>query len=149
MINNYYSKNQNSNLHATSEIVDHGITRKRLVAHSSTIACIKILCQTYTTFNIQRNLTHCRTLPSKHYQRKKKLQYNIGDEDNALQNIKTAQVHKFYVNHDHKPREFHVLQYVFLGVRKDSQTLKMGPWAKLSTRYCGPYTITKQIGLNS
>ena len=61
MIRSYYSKNLTSNLHATSELVDHGITRKRLVAHSSTIACIKILCQTYTTFNIQKNITPHRT----------------------------------------------------------------------------------------
>ena len=48
-----------------------------------------------------------------------------------------------------KPTEFNDGQHVFLGVLKDSESLKMGSCVKLVPRYCETYTITKHIWPNA
>ena len=43
-------------------------------------------------------------------------------------------------------REFSVGDHVYLRVREKKSSLKLGSYAKLSRRYCGPFEVLKRIG---
>ena len=43
-------------------------------------------------------------------------------------------------------REFSVGDHVYLRVRARKSSLKLGSWAKLSPRYCGPFEVLERIG---
>ena len=44
-------------------------------------------------------------------------------------------------------REFSVEDHVYLRVREEKSSLKLGSCAKLSPRYCGPFEVLERIGL--
>ena len=46
-------------------------------------------------------------------------------------------------------REFSVGDHVYLRVRAKKSSLKLGSYAKLSPRYCGPFEVLERIGLVS
>jgi hypothetical protein len=63
------------------------------------------------------------------------------------QNLKAAQDRqKSYVDKNRTHREFKVGDHVFLKVKTNRSSLKMGSCAKLATRYCGPFEILERIG---
>ena len=65
----------------------------------------------------------------------------------ARDNIKIAQDRaRFYVDHNRQARVFSPGQKVFLRVPHNSKTLSTGKCAKLSPRFCGPFTVLKCIG---
>jgi hypothetical protein len=63
-------------------------------------------------------------------------------------NLKAAQdMKKIYVDKGRTPREFKVGDHVFLKVKANRGSLKLGNCSKLATRYCGPFEILESIGL--
>ena len=43
-------------------------------------------------------------------------------------------------------REFSVGDHVYLRVRENKSSLKLGTCAKMSPRYCGPFEVLERIG---
>ena len=74
-------------------------------------------------------------------------------EDQMLkikQNLKVAQDrHKSYVDKNRIHREFKVGDHVFLKEKANRSSLKLGIYAKLAARFCGPFEILERIGLVS
>ena len=44
------------------------------------------------------------------------------------------------------PKEFQVGEHVFIKVRPNKSSLRLGSCAKLAPRYCGPFEILSRIG---
>ena len=44
------------------------------------------------------------------------------------------------------PKEFQVVEHVFIKVRPKKSPLRLGSCAKLEPRYCGPFEILSRIG---
>jgi hypothetical protein len=66
---------------------------------------------------------------------------------NIKQNLKATQDKK--KNYAHKGRtheEFKVGDHVFLKVKANKSSLKLGNHSKLEARYCGPFEILERIG---
>jgi hypothetical protein len=62
------------------------------------------------------------------------------------QNLKAAQDRqKSYVNKNRIHREFKVGDHVFLKVKANRSSLKLGSCAKLVARFCGPFEILERI----
>jgi hypothetical protein len=62
-------------------------------------------------------------------------------------NLKDAQDRqKSYVDRNRTHREFKVGDHVFLKVKTNRISLKLGSCAKLETRFCGPFEILERIG---
>jgi hypothetical protein len=63
------------------------------------------------------------------------------------QNLKAAQDRqKSYADKKRTHREFKVGDHVFLEVKTNRSSLKLGGCTKLATRYCGPFEILERIG---
>jgi ribonuclease HI len=63
------------------------------------------------------------------------------------QNLKTAQdKQKSYADSNRNHREFKVGDHVFLKVKANRSSLKLGSCAKLAARFCGPFEILERIG---
>jgi hypothetical protein len=63
------------------------------------------------------------------------------------QNLKAAQDRqKIYADKGRTQREFKVGDHVFLKVKANRSSLKLGNCSKLETRYCGPFEIPERIG---
>jgi hypothetical protein len=63
------------------------------------------------------------------------------------QNLKASQDRqKSYVDKGRTPREFNVGDHVFLKVKTNKRSLKLGNCSKLESFYCGPFEILKRIG---
>jgi hypothetical protein len=63
------------------------------------------------------------------------------------QNLKATQVgQKRYADKRRNHREFKVGDHVFLKVKADISSLKLGNCSKLAARYCGPFEILERIG---
>jgi transposase InsO family protein len=61
-------------------------------------------------------------------------------------NLKVAQDRqKIYANSNRTHREFKVGDHVFLKVRTNRSSLKLGSCAKLAARFCGPFEILERI----
>jgi hypothetical protein len=73
-----------------------------------------------------------------------------GMEDQMIrikQNLKVAQDRqKSYADKNRTHREFKVGDHVFLKVKTNRSSLKLGCCAKLEARYCGPFEILERIG---
>jgi hypothetical protein len=71
-------------------------------------------------------------------------------EDQMLkikQNLKTAQDRqKSYAHKNRTHREFKVGDHVFLKVKSNRSSLKLGSCAKLAARFCVPFEILERIG---
>jgi hypothetical protein len=66
------------------------------------------------------------------------------------QNLKDAQEReKIYADKNRTHREFKVGDHVFLKVKSNRSSLKLGSCAKLATKFCGPFEILERIGLIS
>jgi hypothetical protein len=64
------------------------------------------------------------------------------------QNLKAAQDRqKSYADKNITHREFKVGDHVFLKLKANRSSLKLGSCAKLATRFCGPFEIFERIGL--
>jgi hypothetical protein len=72
-------------------------------------------------------------------------------EDQMLkikQNLKAAQHRqKIYADKNRIHGEFKVGDHVFLKVKANRSSLKLGSCAKLAARFCGPFEILERIGL--
>jgi hypothetical protein len=63
------------------------------------------------------------------------------------QNLKASQdKHKIYVDKNRTNKEFKVGDHVFLKVKANKSSLKLGNYSKLAARYCGPFEILERIG---
>jgi hypothetical protein len=63
------------------------------------------------------------------------------------QNLKVAQERKKnYVDKNRNHREFKVGDHVFLKVKANRSSLKLGRCTKLAARFCGPFEILERIG---
>jgi hypothetical protein len=63
------------------------------------------------------------------------------------QNLKVAQGRKkSYADKNITHREFKVGEHVFLKVKANRSSLKLGNCAKLVARFCGPFKILERIG---
>jgi hypothetical protein len=63
------------------------------------------------------------------------------------QNLKAAQDRqKIYADKNRTHREFKVGDHVFLKVKANRSSLKLGSCTKLAARFCGPFEILKRIG---
>jgi hypothetical protein len=63
------------------------------------------------------------------------------------QNLKAAQdKQKSYADSNRTHREFKVGDHVFLKVKANRSSLKLGSCAKLAARFCGPFEILERIG---
>ena len=63
------------------------------------------------------------------------------------QNLKAAQYRqKSYADKNRTHREFKVGDHVFLKVKANKSSLKLGNCAKLVARFCGPFEILERIG---
>jgi hypothetical protein len=63
------------------------------------------------------------------------------------QNLKAAQDRqKSYVDKKKTHREFKVGDHVFLKVKDNRSSLRLGSCAKLVARFCGPFEILERIG---
>jgi hypothetical protein len=63
------------------------------------------------------------------------------------QNLKAAQDRqKIYVDKGRTHKEFKVGDHVFLKVKANRSSLKLGNCSKLAARYCGPFEILERIG---
>jgi hypothetical protein len=63
------------------------------------------------------------------------------------QNLKATQDRqKSYADKNRTHREFKVGDHVFLKVKANKSSLKLGNCSKLAARYCGPFEILKSIG---
>jgi hypothetical protein len=66
------------------------------------------------------------------------------------QNLKDAQDRqKIYVDKGRTHREFKVGDHVFIKVKANWSSLKLGNCSKLTARYCKPFEILERIGLVS
>jgi hypothetical protein len=64
------------------------------------------------------------------------------------QNLKDAQERqKSYVDKNRTHREFKVGDHVFLKMKANKSSLKLGSCSKLAARFCGPFEILERIGL--
>ena len=64
------------------------------------------------------------------------------------ENLKEAQDrHKSYADQKRRHLEFQVGDHVYLKVKARRISLKLGNYAKLAPRFCGPFEIQAQIGL--
>ena len=64
------------------------------------------------------------------------------------QNLKAAQdKHKSYVDKHRMNIEFSVGDHVYLRVKANKSSLKLGNCAKLSPRYCGPFEVLEELGM--
>jgi hypothetical protein len=64
------------------------------------------------------------------------------------QNLKAAQDRqKIYADKNRTHREFKVGDHVFLKVKANRSSLKLGSCAKLAARFCGPFEILERIGI--
>jgi hypothetical protein len=64
------------------------------------------------------------------------------------QNLKATQERqKSYADKSRTHREFKVGNHVFLKVKANRSSLKLGNCAKLAARFCGPFEILERIGL--
>jgi hypothetical protein len=64
------------------------------------------------------------------------------------QNLKaTRDRKKIYVDQGRTHREFNVGDHVFLKVKANKSSLKLGNCSKLVARFCGPYEILERIGI--
>jgi hypothetical protein len=62
-------------------------------------------------------------------------------------NLKAAQDRKkIYVDKGRTHREFKVGDHVFLKVKSNRSSLKLGNCSKLAARYCGTFEILERIG---
>jgi hypothetical protein len=62
-------------------------------------------------------------------------------------NLKAAQdKKKIYADKGRTHREFIVGDHVFLKVKANKSSLKLGNFSKLEARYCGPFEILERIG---
>jgi hypothetical protein len=72
-------------------------------------------------------------------------------EDQMLkitQNLKASQDRKkSYANKNRTHKEFKVGDHVFLKVKANRSSLKLGTCTKLAARFCGPFEILERIGL--
>jgi hypothetical protein len=63
------------------------------------------------------------------------------------QNLKAPQDRqKSYANKNRTHREFKVGEFVFLKVKANRSSLRLGNCSKLVTRFCGPFEILERIG---
>ena len=63
------------------------------------------------------------------------------------QNLKVAQeTQKIYDDKHRVHREFNFGDHVYLRVKENKGSLKLGSCAKLSPRYCGPFEVLERIG---
>ena len=63
------------------------------------------------------------------------------------QNLKVVQERKkSYVDKNKTHKDFKVGDHVFLKVKANKSSLKLGNCSKLETRYCGPFEILERIG---
>jgi hypothetical protein len=63
------------------------------------------------------------------------------------QNLKASQdKQKSYVDKGITHKKFKVGDHVFLKVRANKSSLKLGNYSKLEDRYCGPFEILERIG---
>jgi hypothetical protein len=63
------------------------------------------------------------------------------------QNLKASQDRqKSYADKRRNHREFKVGDHVFLKVKTNRSSLKLGNCSKLAARYCGPFEILERIG---
>jgi hypothetical protein len=63
------------------------------------------------------------------------------------QNLKTAQDRqKSYADRKRTHREFKTGDHVYLRIRPRKSSLRIGAWAKLAPRYCGPFEIIDRVG---
>jgi hypothetical protein len=58
----------------------------------------------------------------------------------------TQDRHKSYADKNRIHREFKVGDHVFLKVKDNRSSLKLGICAKLVARFCGPFEILERIG---
>jgi hypothetical protein len=66
------------------------------------------------------------------------------------QNLKATQDrHKSYADRNITHMEFKVGDHVFLKVKANRSSLKLGNCSKLEARFCGPFEILERIGLVS
>jgi hypothetical protein len=66
---------------------------------------------------------------------------------NIKHNLKASQdKHKSYVDKNKTHKEFKVGDHVFLKVKANKSSLKLGNCSKLEARYCGPFEILERIG---
>ena len=54
--------------------------------------------------------------------------------------------HKIYADSNITHKEFKVGDHVFLKVKTNKSSLKLGSCAKLAARFCGPFEILERIG---
>jgi hypothetical protein len=76
----------------------------------------------------------------------------LGEMDDEMikikQNLKAAQDRKkSYVDKKKTHREFKVGDHVFLKLKANKSSLKLGSCTKLAARFCGPFEILERIGL--
>jgi hypothetical protein len=65
-------------------------------------------------------------------------------------NLKAAQDRqKCYADKNKTHKEFKVGDHVFLKVKANRSSMKLGSCAKLEARFCGPFEILERIGLVS
>jgi hypothetical protein len=63
-------------------------------------------------------------------------------------NLKASQDRKkSYADKGRTHREFKVGDHVFLKVKANRSSLKLGNFSKLAAHYCGPFEILERIGL--
>jgi hypothetical protein len=63
-------------------------------------------------------------------------------------NLKAAQDRqKSYVEKNKTHREFKVVDHVFLKVKANKSSLKLGSCSKLAAIFCGPFEMLERIGL--
>ena len=63
------------------------------------------------------------------------------------QNLKITQDRqKSYAYMKRTPREFKAEDYVYLQVRPNKISLRMGACAKMAPRYCGPFEVLDRVG---
>ena len=62
-------------------------------------------------------------------------------------NLKVAQDRqKSQVDLKRTPKDFQIGEHVFIKVRPKKSSLRLGSFAKLAPRYCGPFEILSRIG---
>jgi hypothetical protein len=63
------------------------------------------------------------------------------------QNLKASQDrHRIYADKNRTRREFKVGEHVFLKVKANRSSLKLGNCTKLAAIFCGPFEILERIG---